>query len=93
MSSEDAARLQKLCKGGKTGTDQVKYKEALQFLQPNYDLVEPLKALWSVRQPATLDRSSLAPSSSRVSLLSRSPSMASSLANLHSPLKSGKINA
>ena len=49
MSSEDATRLQKMCKGGKTGTDQVKYKEALQFLQPNYDLVEPLNALWSVR--------------------------------------------
>lgn len=91
MSAEDSARLQKLCKG-KSGKDQIKYKEALQFMSPNYDLVDPMGALWSVRQPGPSDRS-LGASSSRGSLLSKSPSMVSmrSLNNLHSPLKKGNL--
>ena len=91
MSTEDSAKLQKLCKGG--GADQVEYKKALQFLQPNFDLADPLGALWSVRQPGPNDRGSLAASSSRASILTKSPSMISmrSLNNLHSPLKKGNM--
>lgn len=93
MTAEDQQKLQKLCKAGTMGSDQVEYKKALQFLQPNFDLSDPLNALWSVRQPGQGDRGSLAASSSRASFMSKSPSMVSirSLNNLHSPLKKAHL--
>lgn len=51
LTPEDCNYLQRRCRVTKAGGhDHILYKEALQLIQPNYDLDDPFKAIWTVRK-------------------------------------------
>ena len=76
LSFDDSQKLQRLIKV-KGDNDMVHYKEALSFLQPNFDLDDPIRSAWILRKPgqqANDQVSRFGCASSRMSAASASPS-------------------
>ena len=48
LGFEDSSVLEKQCRD-KPGSQNVRYKEALQMIQPDYELPDPIRGTWVVR--------------------------------------------
>ena len=79
LSFDDSQKLQRLIKV-KGDNDMVHYKEALSKVQPNFDLDDPIRSAWVLRNPGQQanDQASRygggVGASSRLSCVSASPS-------------------